>query len=377
MVEETRQTEGTESSPDRPPENVIAVARKETSGARSGAVSDAQAGAARSQLDELLRRFVRKGDAYHFKDGELAFTDRVTQLTTPGENSEVIRTMIELAVSRGWREVAVTGTDAFRAGASAAALDRGIAVREYAADPDRPERDARKSRDAEPESQSGAPVAEAVRGNPRPQTRDRSGIRGTLVEHGRAPYLHEPEQPMSYYATIRTPRGERTVWGVDLERSLKEAVSQPQVGDEVVLRAVRQDPVTVRVVERDADGSTVETQRLAARNRWSVETAQFLEERREAADSLRDPARDPRPVLSKQPELAGTYLAMRGAEEIARTRIPHRDDQVQFVKRVREAVADRIEQGEPAPAVPVRVKEPKRANAARREREPKERGMGD
>jgi hypothetical protein len=116
---------------------------------------------------------------------------------------------------------------------------------------------------------------------------------------------------------------------------------------------------------------------LAARNRWSVETAQFLEERREAADSLRDPARDPRPVLSKQPELAGTYLAMRGAEEIARTRIPHADDQVQFVKRVREAVADRIEQGEPAPALPVRVRGPKRTNTALREREPKGRGMGD
>jgi len=51
---------------------------------------------------------------------------------------------------------------------------------------------------------------------------------------------------------------------------------------------------------------------------------------------------------------------MRSAEEVARTRIPHKDDQAQFVKRIRETVADRIAQGEPAPALPLGVREPKR-----------------
>ena len=379
MVEETRKTERAESSAAGAPVNSIAPSRQRTLGGRTGTgPQGGQTGALPTSPDELLRRFVRKGNDYHFKDGALAFTDRETLLTTPGENSEVIRTMIEIAVSRGWNEVAVSGTDAFRAAAGGAAVERGIAVRGSPAEPARPERDAPKSaREAGPESDSGASAEDAVRGSRRPQSPERKPIRGTLVEHGRAPYLHESDQPMSYYATIRTARGDRTVWGVDLERSLRESVSQPQVGDEVVMRAVRREPVTVRAVERDADGSTVETRRLAARNRWSVETAQFVEQRREAAESLRDPASDPRPILSRQPELAGSYLAMRGAEEIARTRIPHKDDQTEFVKRVRAAVSDRIEQGEPAPAIPVRVHESKRTAEARIEREPKARGMGD
>jgi hypothetical protein len=378
MVDETRKSEGAESGKDAGVANVISSAQRESGVGLRGSGAAGQASPLPGQPDELLRRFVRKGDDYLFNDGALAFTDRVTQLSTPVENSEVIRTMIEVAASRGWREIAVSGTERFRAGAGAMAVERGMEVRGYSAEAERREADARrKPQEAEPEPASGEPVVQVTPVVPRARRQDRKPIRGTLIEHGRARYLNESDRPMSYYATVRTAQGERTVWGVDLERSLREAVSRPQIGDEVVLRAVRQDPVTVRTVERDDSGATVEIPRTAARNRWSFETARFLEQRRDAAESLRDPASDPRPILSRQPELAGTYLAMRGAEEIARTRIPHKDDQTEFVKRVRAAVSDRIEQGEAAPAIPVRVHESKRTAAVRRDRELKERGMGD
>ena len=44
---------------------------------------------------------------------------------------------------------------------------------------------------------------------------------------------------------IETERGERTLWGIDLERAVKESLTRPQIGAAVGLRAIRKDSVTV------------------------------------------------------------------------------------------------------------------------------------
>jgi len=40
------------------------------------------------------------------------------------------------------------------------------------------------------------------------------------VNHGAAPYQHNPHNAMSYFVRIETPSGEREIWGVDLQRAL-------------------------------------------------------------------------------------------------------------------------------------------------------------
>ena len=98
------------------------------------------------------------------------------------------------------------------------------------------------------------------------------------MDHGRATYLHDPREGVSYFVKLEDSRGERTIWGVDLERALRESLTRPQPGDEVGLRAVRQDPVTVKAQERDPD-RVVGTKDLAThRNRWIVEKREFFEE---------------------------------------------------------------------------------------------------
>ncbi|MGH2928413.1 MAG: hypothetical protein ACRDL8_09440, partial [Solirubrobacteraceae bacterium] len=62
-----------------------------------------------------------------------------------------------------------------------------------------------------------------------------------------------------------------------------------------------------------------------------------------------------REAVQQHPELAGTYLYLRGAEEIARRRIRDPEDQRRFVQTVRGALAESVARGEPLAAVRLRA----------------------
>ncbi|NKL59737.1 Ti-type conjugative transfer relaxase TraA [Rhizobium leguminosarum] len=80
---------------------------------------------------------------------------------------------------------------------------------------------------------------------------------GRLVEHGTAPYEHDPRNRNSYFVTLENDRGQKhTVWGVDLERAMKEAA--PEIGEKIGLE--HRGSETVRL----PDGTTAE------RNAWKV-----------------------------------------------------------------------------------------------------------
>jgi putative DNA primase/helicase len=178
---------------------------------------------------------------------------------------------------------------------------------------------------------------------------------GTLVEHGRAPYQHNPKEPLSYYVKIETPKGDRTVWGVDLERAFKESLSQPVAGDLVGLRSIRQEPVKVKTPERDGEGKVVGQKDLEThRNRWIVEKQAFFDERAQAARTLRDPNIDAKQGGRRHPELTGSYLQVHAAE-LASKQLRDPQDQKRFVEKVREALAASVARGEPLP--PVRLRE--------------------
>ncbi|MBT0177915.1 Ti-type conjugative transfer relaxase TraA, partial [Listeria seeligeri] len=86
---------------------------------------------------------------------------------------------------------------------------------------------------------------------------------GRLVDHGAAPYEHDPKNGLSYFATLENDKGERhTIWGVDLERAI--AASGAQRGDRIGLE--HGGSQTVRL----PDGTTAE------RNTWHVRGAAEL-----------------------------------------------------------------------------------------------------
>jgi hypothetical protein len=287
---------------------------------------------------------------------------------TPSENVEVVRSLIEIAQVRGWEAIAVAGTERFRKEAWAAGQLAGVVVKGYTATPFDKETLARTL--ARRREAAERPVDDV-----QPPRRERDGqgsrarrvapdprdgrVDGRLIEHGPAPYLHRPGEPPSYFVTVETLRGPRTVWGRDLERAMKESLTQPKAGDEVRLQVVAREPVTVKRLERGEDGRTLDVRTgTAQRNRWVAETPVFFEERAASARTLRDPAVTPQRGVRERPELTGSYLVLKGAEEVASRKIRDPEDRAKFVALVRGALADAIERGDPLPKVRIRERIP-------------------
>jgi len=318
--------------------------------------------------DSVKDRFRQEGRGWYFPDGTRAFRDHGRRLTTRSENSIVIASFVEIAKARGWDSITISkgSSERFRQEAWKQAKLAGLDVRGYR--PSEAERAALiRARDRQAdESRSQELPLDHPPNDRQPQKRARDAkreegssrrdepIAGKLLDHGVDHYGFNPKADISYFARIETAHGKRVIWGADLQRAIKESLSQPQIGDEVVLQHRGSSPVTVVRRELDDKGTVLnETQVNARRNAWSIETAQFMAQRAKAADALRDPALSPKLVSQKHPELAGTLLQLKVAELAAR-RFGDPRDRERFVATVRSALADEVARGEPLRAVQLR-----------------------
>lgn len=297
-------------------------------------------------------RFVQEGNRFYFPDGAPAFRDKGRRLTTVSENTEVVRSLVEIARSRGWTEVSVSGTEAFRRQAWQQARLAGLGVRGY-----RPSEEERvqvvkaigRSRDELAEA-----VSTEAPAPPRSAEAASERIRGTLLEHGKDFYRHDPNEAPSYFVRLQTATGKREIWGKDIERAVTKSLSQPKVGDPVVLQRAGREAVTVKRRETNEHGELREREVGTFRNRWVLETQEFFEKRAKAARVLRDPSISVRDATQAHPELAGTYVGLRAAE-LASARLGDPEDRRRFVAQVRRALAEDIERGEPLLPVRLRV----------------------
>jgi hypothetical protein len=201
----------------------------------------------------------------------------------------------------------------------------------------------------------------ATAGHPSPSwsgpTRTRGGqlLVGRLTEHGRASYQFRTGEDLSYYVKLLTSRGERTLWGKDLERAISTGETQPKVGDLVGARRVGRRAVTVTARQRDVEGRVVrQEEHHAHRTRWVVEKVQFFAERVRLARQVRDEQADVRESVRAHPELKSTFLSIRAAEAFAAQRIADPNDRARFLDLVRSAMAGSIRKGEPLPSVRMR-----------------------
>jgi len=310
----------------------------------------------------VRRDFVRIDRDYFFTDGARAFTDRGTKLTTPSENTQLIRDLVSIAQERGWQRIAVSGTARFREQAWGVAREAGLEVSGYRASALDEQRLVRRlaqrggsaSAEARPGNVEEAPGKERSVREPSPANPARPREHaGQLLDHGIAPYQHRAHEATSYFVKLQTPRGELELWGVDLERAFRESLSKPAIGDEVVLRAVKREPVTVKKRERGEGDAEILKDLATHRNRWMIEKKEFLERRSEAAQVLRDPAIAAAAGSRSHPELLGAYLQVHAAQ-LAAARFRDPADRERFVSLVRTALADSVARGEALPAVRLR-----------------------
>ena len=374
------------SAPREPAVNAIEASRKPrrhqnstveaalTEAATPSAASSTATAAALQRADtdpwtvpqSVRDRFVQDGHRFFFPDGAPAFKDLGRRLTTASENTQVVHSLIQIAHSRGWTEVTVTGTERFRQEAWRQARLAGLGVRGYR--PSEAEqaqliramgRDLlRSSERVDTGSADGgtpaAPPQERAARTAAPGTEARERIVGTLLDHGRDAYRHDPNEESSYFVRLKTHDGTREIWGKDIERAVAKSLTQPQIGDEVVLQRIGREAVTIKRREPGSDGQSRAKNVEVFRNRWVIEKESFFQTRAAAAEVVRNAAIGPREAVRKHPELAGTYLNLRAAE-LASKALRDPDDQRRFVAQVRSALSEGVERGEPLQ--PVRLRE--------------------
>ncbi len=316
------------------------------------------------------QRFLQVGNRYHFPDRTLAFTDLGHRLTAQTHNREVLRCLVVIARARGWDAIRVKGTAEFRREVWREASLQGIEVQGYA--PSELERveleraiaqrrgtnEGARNADAPAggvpdtrgtETRRDAPAPAAVDGTPASSHApvDSGRLIGRLIDHGAAPYRLDPTAALSYHVTLRTPQGDRVLWGVDLERALVDSHSGVRIGDRVAIERRGAAQVTVKVPQRDAQGNLVGDQALAVRRQaWLVETPDRFAERDARAAALRRGEPIEEDAGRHDPGWANAVASLRLGEQFATARIERSEDRERFLALLRETLAQAWERGD-------------------------------
>ena len=241
-----------------------------------------------SLVDE---HFHRRGSEYRFKKNTdvVAFTTEHTSRgmvlkTAHPDNELVVHAMVDLAVARGWKSIEVSGSKEFRQQAWIEATARGREVKGYEPTPTdiallESRRNRRQDRPyaitSTQDIGEGKAVNDSAGTSPRkesPAILKRTELAGQVLEMGRAPYKHQPDEPMNYYITLAERNGNvTTVWGKDLERAAKEI--NLKVGDQVhSIARHSKTPVTVVASIRDEHDKVIGQEPKATHlNRWHIE----------------------------------------------------------------------------------------------------------
>lgn len=230
----------------------------------------------KAALAKVSDQYRVAGSRYYFKDysgnvSVLAFRDAGTKLTTTLNSERVSISLVDMAQSKGWDAIKVSGHSEFRERVWREATERGINVRGYKPT----ERDLASLKTAKEntvEKMEPAPEKSESRSSvkARPTSKRVDFNSGRLVSFGPAPYKHQKDQSPSYQATIESGGKDRTIWSLDLERAIDE--SGASVGDAITLTHLGRKQVSVEVDEKDKDGVVVGVKTINThRNSWSIE----------------------------------------------------------------------------------------------------------
>jgi hypothetical protein len=123
----------------------------------------------------------------------------------------------------------------------------------------------------------------------------------------------------------------RILWGTDLRRAIAESKSQVKLGQIVAARVVKRERLYVESPNRASSGG----QSDAYRNRWEVETPQFVAQRQKFARAVNENYQGARRRGIDDPESFALYLIHDGARRLAVERFANAEDQQKFLARVR------------------------------------------
>jgi hypothetical protein len=202
-----------------------------------------------------------------------------------------------------------------------------------------------------------------------PRPVDVEWVTGKLLSHGKSPYRGDPQNGNSYYVRLLTREtdegarlrreyqdragapidgheehlrvtrdsgGTRTLWGVDLERAIRESRSHVQVGQEVGVRSRENRPVF------DGAGNQIPDRHKKI---YEVERLPYIRAREANLRKLAADHREGLRLNIDDPEARGEYRLLSAAADFARRKFPNDEESqdrfVNGVKRVMEQSPER------------------------------------
>jgi len=200
--------------------------------------------------------------------------------------------------------------------------------------------------------------------SPLPRIRDNDWVVGELLAHGAANYRFDELASPSYYVRLRTLEteqgarrraqeadragreidgreerrpwspddgGVRILWGTDLKRAIEDSKSHVKVGQIVAARIVARERLYVESTTKTRGDAP----KNSYRNRWEVETPQFVAQRQKFARAVNESYQGARRRGIDDPESFALYLIHDGARRLAQQRFANAEDQQKFLSRVR------------------------------------------
>lgn len=243
-------------------------------------------------MEQLHHQFRVSGAKFHFKDqpGQIAFKDKGEKMVSASNDERVAKAMATMADAKGWKTIKVSGHPDFQREVWMEASLRGLEVRGF-----KPSEQDIKALEGRREHTMKNVVEQDATGRGRnvaterqepaekttdktaPQVETKKAVEadsrvfsGRVLEHGPAKYNHDPEEKQSYFVRLDTKAGEKTVWGVDLNRAMSDSKAKP--GDEVKLEFKGKERVVVEALDRDETGKVIGKKPIETnRNTWEVQ----------------------------------------------------------------------------------------------------------
>ena len=235
-------------------------------------------------MEQLHHQFRVSGDKFHFKDqpGQVAFKDKGERMVSASNDERVAKAMATMADAKGWKTIKVSGHPDFQREVWMEASLRGLEVRGF-----KPNEQDLKTREDRREQSMRNIIEQDATGRGRNASSGRQEqsqritpkkaveaesrvVEGKVLEYGLANYNYDPKEKPNYFVKLATKAGEKTVWGVDLNRAMFDAKAKP--GDEVKLEFKGKQPVTVEALDRDQAGKVIGKKDIEThRNTWEVQ----------------------------------------------------------------------------------------------------------
>lgn len=219
----------------------------------------------------LNQRYIRMEGKYLDLNNRttVMFEDQGGKIKTAAADPQVIRDMLDTAQAKNWGSIKISGSREFKQAMWLEAELRGIPSTGY-----KPGREDLALRDQlladrqrngieqiQPQQSRQSENSSVQSSSAETHSQDRKvqaaeSQKGVmLLEHGAAPYLHNPDNRTNYFVKYEQDGEIRERWGVELESALTE--SGAQAGDRIEIHDLGRQPVVVNILVRDESGKIV------------------------------------------------------------------------------------------------------------------------